>query len=82
MLTENRNKCLNPNSTFIVDEACLDIYNNLDYAVNVEGQYNECNNCKFQLWAALQPNESTSVLVNTQYLLELNYTTSDNHTCK
>lgn len=83
MLTENKDKCASPNAKLIFDEACLDIYNEGSNVVNITGQYNECDGCKFQMLASLKPHSNASIVINTKYSLTINYTNIDtNSTCQ
>lgn len=80
MLTKDKNKCLSKNPDFIYDEACLDVLS--DRKVQISAQYLECQKCKFQEWATLEPPQnSTSLLVNTKYQLQFQATFDDNVTC-
>lgn len=82
MLTKNRDKCASPNPELVFDEACLDIFNNFNESIDVFGQYNECDGCKFQTLATVPGGSNTSILVNTQYSLHLNYTNTNNTICE
>ncbi|KAF5283147.1 hypothetical protein FQA39_LY17405 [Lamprigera yunnana] len=82
MLTERPNRCQSDNPNLGLDEACLDIFNELFTIVNVTGQYDECDGCEFQTLALMPPNTTTSIIVDTQYSLQLRYNLTGDSTCE
>lgn len=81
MLTKDPNRCNSSPPNLVFDEACLNITNFLGETVKVSGQYDECNGCEFQTLAVVPPYSNTSIVVNTQYSLHINYT-RNNTICK
>lgn len=79
MLFDDLNKCLRKNGVLSYDEACLDINNTLNEAVNIYYQYKECHGCSFQYLTKIESHNSTSVVAKSSSPLQMCYNTAEDN---
>ncbi|XP_043274378.1 heparan-alpha-glucosaminide N-acetyltransferase-like [Venturia canescens] len=66
-------RCVGPNKTLGIDQACLSILNNQDLPVSVLTYINQCQACDGLPFANLSPNSNTTLVIPTKYEMHLYY---------